>query len=258
MKFLSIDIETTGTDSKKDQILEVGMVYVDTLQHPSTWKEFRKVITHKRYEGDAFAIAMNGRLFQEIADNTSEDIINSNDLTSEIYNFLNFTCDIRKWKDKINIAAKNPNFDLSFLNKVNAFEHYNIHRRLIDPAILYVDFINDTELPNLSLCKERAGLNSIVTHNALDDAWDIVLLIVNKMGFDVCKFITDEFLDKHYQFTKIKQTNKFWQLDSNTIIQHTGSKHIFNKYVLKTFDSKMEFILTPVWSINEIDKYISF
>jgi hypothetical protein len=37
-----------------------------------------------------------------------------------------------------------------------------------------VDWKNDKSLPNLTTCKERAGVSGIVTHNALEDAWDVI------------------------------------------------------------------------------------
>ena len=71
-------------------------------------------------------------------------------------------------------AGKNfATFDKKFLEKLPRWQQcLRIKQRVIDPAILYVDWKNDNDLPNLSLCKERAGLSNIVTHNALEDAWD--------------------------------------------------------------------------------------
>jgi hypothetical protein len=49
-----------------------------------------------------------------------------------------------------------------------------MRQRVIDPAILMVDWKNDESLPNLKVCKERADIEGIVTHNALEDAWDVI------------------------------------------------------------------------------------
>lgn len=41
-----------------------------------------------------------------------------------------------------------------------------------------MDFKNDDWLPNLTTCKEKAGLEETeVTHNALDDAWDVIQVL---------------------------------------------------------------------------------
>jgi hypothetical protein len=37
-----------------------------------------------------------------------------------------------------------------------------------------VDWVNDTSLPNLDTCKFRADIQGVVTHNALEDAWDVI------------------------------------------------------------------------------------
>ena len=36
---------------------------------------------------------------------------------------------------------------------------------------------NDDAAPGLGLCKERAGIEGIVTHNALEDAWDVIEIL---------------------------------------------------------------------------------
>jgi hypothetical protein len=46
--------------------------------------------------------------------------------------------------------------------------------------VLFVDWKNDESLPGLSDCKKRAGLSEVVTHNALEDAWDVVELFRKK------------------------------------------------------------------------------
>jgi hypothetical protein len=52
-----------------------------------------------------------------------------------------------------------------------------INRRVLDPAQFYINWTKDIELPNLSTCKQRAGLDSNVSHNAIEDAWDVIMLL---------------------------------------------------------------------------------
>ena len=52
-------------------------------------------------------------------------------------------------------------------------------QRVLDPAILCVDWNNDTALPSLTQCKERTNVEGIVTHNALEDAWDVIQVLRN-------------------------------------------------------------------------------
>lgn len=80
-------------------------------------------------------------------------------------------------------AGKNfSTFDKNFIDPLlsnisRSVEIIKFRSRVLDPAILYVDWVNDDALPSLSTCKERAGLDPLVTHDALDDAWDVIELL---------------------------------------------------------------------------------
>lgn len=78
-----------------------------------------------------------------------------------------------------NAAGKNfANFDNKFLERLPRWKQcLRARGRTIDPSILFVDWKNDEAIPGLSLCKERAHLDPHVTHNAIDDAMDIVKLL---------------------------------------------------------------------------------
>jgi hypothetical protein len=79
----------------------------------------------------------------------------------------------------INVAGKNfATFDKQFLEKLPHWQQViRIRQRIIDPGILYTNWNEDESIPNLSQCKSRAGLSSVVTHNALEDAWDVIELL---------------------------------------------------------------------------------
>jgi hypothetical protein len=76
----------------------------------------------------------------------------------------------------LNVAGKNfGTFDKLFLQELPWWKKLiRTRQRVLDPAILMVDWVNDKSLPNLTVCKERAGIKGIVTHNALEDAWDVI------------------------------------------------------------------------------------
>jgi hypothetical protein len=69
-------------------------------------------------------------------------------------------------------------FDKLFLEKLPKWNTYiEIKKRIIDPAVLFADWQNDEVLPNLTTCKIRAKTGDNVTHNALEDAWDVIELM---------------------------------------------------------------------------------
>ena len=76
----------------------------------------------------------------------------------------------------LNVAGKNfGTFDKLFLMELPWWQKLiRTRQRVLDPAILMVDWANDTSLPNLETCKFRADVQGIVTHNALEDAWDVI------------------------------------------------------------------------------------
>jgi len=79
----------------------------------------------------------------------------------------------------LNVAGKNfGTFDKLFLEELPWWQKLiRTRQRVIDPAILCVDWENDTSLPNLTTCKERTNVDGIVTHDALEDAWDVIQVL---------------------------------------------------------------------------------
>jgi hypothetical protein len=101
----------------------------------------------------------NGGGYVELKDGYMRPIINSN--TKPI---------------TLNVAGKNfGTFDKLFLQELPWWQKLiRTRQRVLDPSILMVDWKKDTSLPNLTTCKERAGIEGVVTHNALEDAWDVI------------------------------------------------------------------------------------
>lgn len=220
MRYVSIDIETTGLDSEKDQILSIGAVIEDT-NHPKNFEDmpkFHGVIKRNRIEGGLYAINLNRNLLEimnqyDCTDNQDEknDIVhltnmkfyNEDEIVEEFYYWLveNGMIDwdsktsggyvtIRNGKSlptvthetkpiRITAAGKNfGTFDKLFLERLPKWKQLiKINQRVLDPSILFVNWKDDEALPNLSLCKKRAGFDEVVSHNALEDAWDVVELL---------------------------------------------------------------------------------
>lgn len=79
----------------------------------------------------------------------------------------------------LNVAGKNfGTFDKLFLQELPWWQKLiKTRQRVLDPAILCVDWANDSSLPSLTICKERMNVEGIVTHNALEDAWDVIEIL---------------------------------------------------------------------------------
>jgi DNA polymerase III epsilon subunit-like protein len=215
MKYISIDIETTGLDPEKNKIISVAAIIEDT-ENKLPFDEcpkFNVAVLQNELIGSARAITINKQLISEIADYQDANIETRKLIDSESeYKFVRED-DIAKefywWLDEnglgnglnenggystivdgkikpvingstrpitINVAGKNfATFDMLFLKQLPWWQKLiKIRQRVLDPAILVVDWKNDTSLPNLKQCKERTGIEGLVTHNALEDAWDVI------------------------------------------------------------------------------------
>ena len=220
MKYISIDIETTGLDSEFNQILSIGAVIEDTLnQLPfEELPKFHAVIKRESVYGSIFALNLNKDLIQamkdyseaktdelkqEIEESFGAKFYHEDEVVEALYQFCyrnglvdldpNFLYKQMKVVDGIaypilgsnmvktylNCAGKNfAGFDKKFLEKLPRWKQvFSIRSRVLDPGILFVDWINDESIPSLDECKKRAGIDGVVTHNAVEDAMDVVMLL---------------------------------------------------------------------------------
>lgn len=220
MKYISIDIETTGLDPDFNQILSIGAVIEDTL-NPLPFEElpkFHAVIKRESVYGSIFALNLNKDLIQamkdyseartqelkdEIEESFGAKFYEEDEVVEALYHFcyrnnlVEFDPDFlnkhiklvdgktypiltsNMKKTYLNCAGKNfAGFDKKFLEKLPRWKQvFSIRSRVLDPGILFVDWINDESIPSLDQCKQRAGIDGAVTHNAVEDAMDVVMLL---------------------------------------------------------------------------------
>ncbi|WP_133274320.1 hypothetical protein [Hymenobacter radiodurans] len=69
MRYISLDLETTGGKPQRHQILELAAVVEDTKRpRPLTdLPVFRRAVRHPEYVGTAGALALNARLLEELS-----------------------------------------------------------------------------------------------------------------------------------------------------------------------------------------------
>ena len=206
MKYVSIDIETTGLDTENNQVLSIGAVIEDTTKKLSLEEipKFHAIVLQRQLHGSPRALTMNGRLIELMGEYLEGDTLKkmelhdiidfyeADEVAKAFYKFLqpHFATpqemeikDVAKVKKPllINVAGKNfGTFDNVFLKKLPWWQKLILAKqRIIDPAPLFIDWENDEELPSLTICKERAGIKGKVTHDALEDAWDVVEVLRN-------------------------------------------------------------------------------
>jgi DNA polymerase III epsilon subunit-like protein len=224
MKYISIDIETTGLDPETCQILSIGAVIEDTnnLLPFNDLPKFYGIIKQENLAGSVFALNLNKDLIEtlnsymnsatqdeknDIVNETGANFYNKNEIVEALFHFCHRNDILPNYKNTANItsdhivvngiaypkltknlpktylncAGKNfAGFDRKFLELLPRWKQiFYIRSRVLDPGILFVDWKNDEAVPGLFECKQRAAIDGIVTHNALEDAMDVVMLLRN-------------------------------------------------------------------------------
>ena len=213
MKYVSIDIETSGLDPENNQVLSIGAIIEDTTKKLPLEEcpKFHAIVLQRQITGSPRAITMNGRIIELMGEYLEadkeekkelEDIIDfyePDEVAQAFFDFLwlndlgGYTLPLDKQVRIINkkaypvfgtrvkpilmnVAGKNfGTFDNVFLKKLPWWQKLIIAKqRILDPAMLFMDWGKDEELPSLTICKERAGVEGIVTHDALEDSMDVV------------------------------------------------------------------------------------
>jgi len=196
MKYVSIDIETTGLNPETCQVLSIGAVIEDTdnIMPVKDLPTFHGVISSREISGDPYAINMNKDLIESMVywqtgkDDERYDLerltgmkfYEKEEIVEAFYNFLLENGFERSpYQIHLTVAGKNfGTFDLKFLERLPRWKQYiRVRQRILDPSILYVNWKEDTSLPGLGACKKRANLPEEVAHDAVEDAIDVILLL---------------------------------------------------------------------------------
>jgi len=192
MLYVSIDLETTGLDAENCQILEFGAVLEDTnnILPLDELPTFHAYIKHPggNISGNIFALNLNAGIIANLK-NEKElkdeyQYLKPDELADTFLAWLKIQgLEIKEsygnFHTTITVAGKNfAGFDRKFLNKIPGFsKKIRIRQRVIDPAVLFVDWKEDECLPSLDECKVKAGIVGVVTHLAVDDAMDVIKLL---------------------------------------------------------------------------------
>jgi len=221
MIYISIDVETTGLEKDRYQILSIGAILEDTTKKLSFEEipKFHAAILHNEITGSPFALNMNKKIIEAIVQyQTAKDQDEKNDLVQMtgmyfyqedqvvegfyrwLYDNDVVEFDMEKFKSQmvklengksypmltskmkpvtINVAGKNfASFDKHFLERLPRWQQViRIRQRIIDPSVIFTNWTDDKAIPSLYECKQRANIEGIVTHDALEDAWDVIQLL---------------------------------------------------------------------------------
>ena len=220
MIYISVDVETTGLEKDRYQILSIGAILEDTTKKLGFEEipKFHAAILHNEITGSPFAINMNSKIIEAVAQyQNAEDQDEKNDIVHmtgmqfyqedqvvegfyrwlfdnglvdfdpllagqmvKIENGKSYPALTSKMKPvTINVAGKNfASFDKHFLERLPRWKQViRVRQRIIDPSVIFTSWNEDKSMPSLYECKQRAKIEGIVTHDALEDAWDVIQLL---------------------------------------------------------------------------------
>lgn len=183
MKYLSVDLETTGLDHKKHSIIELAAILAATPDRENPEGRilgtFRAHIFPENMVWDAYCLGLHSSWISWIREIPREKWAENLIYSDMVQASGAFTA----WRESVglnksvNVAGKNfGTFDSRFLD---AYGHW-WRRRIIDVGTMYRR-PDDEVLPDLETCKRRTvGVfdgDYNVKHDALSDAMDVVKLV---------------------------------------------------------------------------------
>lgn len=182
MRYLSLDLETSGLDHEMHELLELGMADCRTdEEHPR--HSLSVIIVHEHVMVDTYVAVMHKDLWEELQV-AKEALGDKNTVWRGLHDNVNtqlhtYFCKpdylyqvIEEWLAAIEyegtwtVGGKNVAFDLDFLMKHCDFK---VRHRRLDPMMLYIQH-DDEKPPSLKQCLERAGYEDEVPHRAVEDA----------------------------------------------------------------------------------------
>ena len=165
--YLSLDIETTGLSRERSHVLQLAAIYDDgsPLEQLKTFDVVIKwpVITY----GEEYAMHLNRHLLERAFNN--EDVVSLEEAQTAFRDFLY----VVQRQGKITIAGKNAGgFDIPILkNPTNNFDTSRFLYQALDPGSMFSEDFD--HLPRLGELNALTG-RPAVSHDALEDAWDVV------------------------------------------------------------------------------------
>lgn len=167
--YVSIDIETTGLNTVKDQVLEFAAVVWDH-EDVMDCSFFECRIYWERLQGQPYALWLNRDYIEALKDVNPDQ--NNGNLPFGWLWPSNFGKDFRQWLDdqgicKAHALGKNyAGFDELFLKRMNGWPDDHFKTRYLDVGTLAANRLSIPSLFDIKISRAIPGLQ----HSALHDA----------------------------------------------------------------------------------------
>jgi oligoribonuclease (3'-5' exoribonuclease) len=181
MRLVALDLETTGLDPQKHQILQVGMVCFESTTGEIVGEFETLVRDWKGYHGDPYSLAMNAELLKRIADR--EGVFSGTlwDMMLRTLRDWGFAFDEDDPSTRPHAVGFNVgSFDIQFLK---AAEIDLFHHRSIEVGSLLMNSFNYPS-PVTSRQWAYSEGHTDMPHTALADCHMAVKAYIYAMGFE--------------------------------------------------------------------------
>lgn len=149
--YVIIDIETTGLDPARDQIIEIAAMKIENDEISDTFT----TLVNPGSEIDSFITSLTGI--------TNQDLSSAPDLSSALSEFYSFVNDLV-------LIGHNVHFDINFLyDNVERHLHKFLENNFIDTLRLSKKFFRKSPSHRLSVLAEYLNIPVSNSHRALDD-----------------------------------------------------------------------------------------
>ena len=186
MRYLSIDIETTGLDPSTAQVIQLAMVVesTETVRPVSQLPYFDMGLVAQGYSGDSYAMGLNERLLEVLrrCSGIHESRLYRGRAFGVARDFNVWTKAVGFVNDhfgstKVFVAGKNAaGFDLRFIRAAKPELADRFHHRVIDVGSVALGAGHPwtTGVPSMS---DLLPAGTEVTHDALEDALDNIRVL---------------------------------------------------------------------------------
>lgn len=132
--YIAVDIETTGLDPEKHQILEIAMVVEQPSRRVVDCPFLHTFVRHEDIVGTPFALTMNAHAIKILAMNVDSNISTPEEAVEWIGDF------VREYGQlgEVNLLGKNvASFDYPFLKRLPRFPASLFSHRMLDVGSLW-------------------------------------------------------------------------------------------------------------------------
>lgn len=175
MKYISIDIKTTGANPETCQIIEFSAV-LDDLSKKWNIKDMPKVcfcIYHNSIHGELDYLISNKNILEKIKNTKSKDRITIEMLPKLFIDWA--YANGFSFNEKITLAGNGLGSDaFLFLRKIKSWNFELFNKKILDPSVFWLNPETDKEIPNLDLCLNRIKVKDNISSDTLENACSIV------------------------------------------------------------------------------------